>query len=218
MELFASPGEHTYRVQMECDSLATDTGCLGSRPCDAVPGGRWYTVFRDGEEYARVCLSPAVAENLEAITPEMVAREFERLQWPAASLTVAPPGGRTLINLPTVFSTHTAQVRAQTVTLLGQQVTIEATPTAWTWLPGLDEDPWQTATPGTAWTPGADVASLNTHTYRRPGTYSLSVDVTYSGRYRINNEGWQDIASTLTVHGPARSLEVIEARGQLTGP
>ena len=216
--MFASPGEHTYRIQIECDSLATDTGCLGSRACDAVPNGRWYTVFRDGVEYARVCLSPHVADDLGAITPAMVAREFRRLSWPAASLRVAPPDGRTLINLPVVFSTDPAGRQLRTVTLLGQSVTIEATPTNWTWQPGVGEASWQSSDPGRSWAPGSDVGSLNTHTYLHPGPYDLSVDVTYSGRYRINGQPWQDIATTLTVPGPATPLEVIEARSHLTGP
>ncbi|CUR59575.1 hypothetical protein NOCA2630002 [metagenome] len=97
-------------------------------------------------------------------------------------------------------------------------MTIEATPTTWTWHPGNAETSWHTDHPGQPWTPGADVDSLNTHTYLHPGMFDVSVDVTYSGRYRINNQGWQDIPNSLTVTGPSRALEVIEARGQLTGP
>lgn len=146
----------------------------------------------------------------------MALEAFRRLTWPEPTMTISPPSGRTLVNLPTIFSTPLSGSRTQTVTLLGQRVTIEATPRSYTWHAGDGTD-WSTSGPGTPYSPGAEVAGLNTHTYTAAAAVSPSVDVTYGGRFRVGGGGWQSIPGTLTVAGPAAALSVIEGRGQLTG-
>jgi hypothetical protein len=43
------------------------------------------------------------------------------------------------------------------------------------------------------------------------------VDVTYQGRYRVNDGPWQDIPETLTVVGTPQPLEVVSATPLLVG-
>ncbi|QCC78267.1 hypothetical protein [Nocardioides daphniae] len=117
---------------------------------------------------AFVCLESA--DELQTISAADVAREFKRLTWPAARMTIQPPDGETLVNLPTIFFTNDTSTQTQTVTLLGQTVEIEATPAEWTWhwaTPGDDgtpddRQPFTTADPGSPH-PNATV----THAYTR---------------------------------------------------
>jgi hypothetical protein len=141
----------------------------------------------------------------------MVQRAFRRLSWPASELVVQPPKGRTLVNFDTNFYTANNHPTTRTVTLIGQRVTIEATPTAYAWHFG--EGGEMTTTD-----PGAPYPDLRvTHRYPRVGTVAPSVDTTYAGRYRIGNGGWQTIPDTLTVPGSPIALEVVSATPHLVG-
>ncbi len=86
----------------------------------------------------QACLTDQEAKRLGGLTPGLVQHAFERLAWPASDLVVQPPNGKTLVNFDTNFYTTNAHPTTRTVTLLGQQVTIEATPTEYTWHFGSD--------------------------------------------------------------------------------
>ncbi|QCX28704.1 hypothetical protein FCL41_15060 [Nocardioides jishulii] len=165
-----------------------------------------------------VCLT-SPDELIQTISAADVAREFKRLTWPAARMTIQPPDGETLVNLPTIFFTNDTAKQTQTVTLLGQTVEIEATPTEWTWRWATSGDggtaddraPLTTTDPG-APHPNATV----THAYTRADTtVRPSLDVTYTGQYRVNNGPWEEIPATHTVTGAPQSLRVLEARPTL---
>ncbi|QBR93742.1 PKD domain-containing protein [Nocardioides euryhalodurans] len=156
-------------------------------------------------------MTPAEEAELAVITPAMVQREFQRLSWPAARLEVQPPDGQTLINFDTNFFTRTTAATTQTVTLLGQEVTIEARPTSYAWQFG-DGAVLETSSPGSPY-PDLDV----THDYADPGAVSPSVDTTYEGRYRVNGDAWQTIPGSLTVSGEPVDLQVRSASPQLVG-
>ena len=139
---------------------------------------------------------------------------FERLSWPASTLVVQPPRGRTLVNFDTNFYTTNTHPTTRTVTLVGQPVTIEATPTAYTWhFDAPDADAGRTTAD-----PGAAYPDLRvTYRYLRVGAVHPSVDTTYSGRYRVGNGPWRRIPATLTVTGTAVDLQVVSATPHLVG-
>lgn len=206
---------HSWKLVGECRNSPPGT-CDPPMVCEEVPGTTLYALFRDGVLFSHVCLGANQVEALFEVTGDMALYAFKRLEWPAPTMTISPPGGRIFVNLPAIFSTSLSGSRTQTVTLLGQRVVIEATPQAYTWHAGDGTD-WTTGDPGTPYSPGADVSALNTHTYASATSVSPSVDVTYGGRFRVNSGGWQNIPGTLTVAGPTAALTVIEGRGQLTG-
>ena len=141
----------------------------------------------------------------------MVAAAFRRIPLPASDLMVQPPGGRTLVNFDTNFYTTNTGPTTLTVTLLGQRVTVEATPTSYTWHFG------DTGTLATA-DPGAPYPDLRiTHRYTHVGDVRPSVDTTYSGRFRVGNGAWQAIPDTLDVPGAPVALEVVSATPHLVG-
>jgi hypothetical protein len=207
--------EYTYESRCKAGE-----GCVrAERMCPAASGetGTWYVVIRTNvatgrsENLGIICLAPSDVPESRTITPAIVRREMQRLDWPTAQLEVQPPDGQTLINFETNFFTENTDPTTQTVTLLGQRVEIEATPSEYTWDFG-DGTSTTTTSPGAAY-PGLDV----THEYADPGRVAPSVDTTYTGRFRINGDAWQPIPGSLTVPGEAVALRVRSASPHLVG-
>jgi len=216
-EYIAGHSDHTYSVRPAC-------GVGGTALC-AEPGrcniegheGSLFNVYEDGDPEPlgwQACLTDDEAQHLGGITPGAVQHAFERLAWPASPLIVQPPDGRTLVNFDTNFYTTNTHPTTQTVTLIGQPVTIEATPTQYRWHFGAaaaDADLF-TADPGAAY-PDLRV----TYRYLHVGAVTPSVDTTYAGRYRVGNGAWHTIPTTLTVAGAPVALEVVSATPHLVG-
>jgi len=214
--------EHTegvsYRIKPMCvETQNVQDTCINQQKCSESPPTFKYMVFRSeaGGPYVpwgTVCLDTDSAEEFDVITPGRVLREMKSLDWPEAELVIQPPDGRTLVNLKTNFYTTTTGPTSKTITLLGQQVEIEATPAEYTWHFG-DGESHSGSEPGAAY-PDLRV----THAYLEAGvTVSPSVDVTYQGRYRVNGGNWIAIPETLTVAGTSVSLQVLSATPHLVG-
>jgi hypothetical protein len=214
--LVASPPDGvTYHVLPMCVEMQ-DPGdaCVNQVRCEE-PDTWKYLVYRSSPgnpnvPWGTVCLGAEV--EVPVITADRVAAAMRRLSWPAAELTIQPPGGQTLVNFETNFFTTTTAPTTQTVTLLGQRVEIEASPAGYTWHFGDGEQ--QSGTD-----PGAAYPDLTvTHVYREAEvTVHPSVDITYHGRYRVNGGAWHDIPETLTVDGTPLDLEVLTATPRLVG-
>ncbi|WP_110238559.1 hypothetical protein [Nocardioides gilvus] len=164
---------------------------------------------------ATLCLDDE-SEVTEGVTEVEVRRAFTELTWPEATLLIQPPDGETLVNLPTIFRTPDTAAQSRSVTLLGVRIQLEATPTSWTWhwaQPG-DDATEEDVTTHTTTTPGAAHPNATiTHAYRRASdAVRPSVDVTYTGRYRVGGGAWIDIDGTHVVAGTPQSLRVLEAR------
>ncbi len=224
---FNSGDGATWRLRQKCAADTRDGVCYNPRACttDAGEAGTLYDILRTPpggptELYGVACLTAGEAGGLGAITPALVFQAMKQLSWPTSPIVVQPPNGRTLVNLETNFYTTNTAPSTQTVTLLGQQVEIEATPGRYVWhwaqpgeSSGGDAEAYETTSPGAAY-PDLEVS----HVYRDADlTVHPSVDTVYSGRYRVNGGGWVDIPNTLTVPGATVALEIIEARPQLVG-
>ncbi|WP_435771856.1 hypothetical protein [Nocardioides sp. SYSU DS0651] len=136
---------------------------------------------------------------------------MRRLDWPASRLVIQPPDGLTLVNFDTNFYTTSTEPITRQVTLLGQPITIEATPAEYVW--HFDDGASLRTTE-----PGAPYPELAvTHNYTRTGTYRPSLDTVYSGRFRVGGGPWRTIPGTVTVDGPAQRLRAIEAQPKLVG-
>ncbi|MCX6399359.1 MAG: PKD domain-containing protein [Propionibacteriales bacterium] len=138
-----------------------------------------------------------------------VQRAFARLDLPAAEHVIQPPDGLTLVNFDTNFYTTSTEPISRTVTLLGQQVTLEATPAEFQWSFG-DGRSLTTTEPGT---PYPDLTV--THNYERKGTYRPSLGTVYTGRYRVGGGAWQQIPGTVTISGAPQPIRAIEAQPKL---
>ncbi len=120
------------------------------------------------------------------------------------------PGGRTLVNVDTIFYTDPTHLR-RTVILLGHSVRLDAAPVRYTWVHG-DGTRASTSKPGRPY-PAKDV----THQYQRPDdNLRARVDTTYRVRYSVDGGSWATLGETLTAPGPATTLDVDEATPVLT--
>lgn len=141
-----------------------------------------------------------------------IRHAFAELPLPTPTLVIQPPDGLTLVNFDTNFYTAQTQPLIRTVTLLGQRVTIRATPAAYTWTYG-DGASRTTADPGA---PYPDLRV--THRYERKGAYRTRLAVTYDGAYRLGGGGpWRAIPGRVTRTGAPQGLRVVEATPTLVG-
>lgn len=163
-----------------------------------------------------ICLEPSEAPDVVPLTQGDVLRAFRRIPVPASEVVVQPPGGETLVNLDTVFSTR-ADRFTRTVGLLGRQVELEIWPTSFRWVNG-DGSAQTTDWPGEPWVHGAEVSDLITHRYRHADkTLVARVDTTWTARYRVNGGEWRDVGGTVTITGEPYDLAVRSASPALTG-
>ena len=140
----------------------------------------------------------------------MVLTAMQRLGLPAIQAQTQPRD-KTLVNFDTIFYAR-PQTVTRTVTLLGRRVTIAATAESFTWHYG-DGTSTTTSEPGAPY-PAKDVV----HRYRTAYvTVQPSVDVNYSGRFRVGGGAWQTIPGTVTIAGPPATLRVSEATAVLSG-
>jgi hypothetical protein len=207
--------DHTYSIRPACKIGGTAL-CSEAATCN-IEGhaGYLYNVYQDAAPDPldwQACLTEQEARHLGGLTPAMVEHAFRRLSWPASQLVVQPPRGKTLVNFDTNFFTTNTQPSTRTVTLIGQQVTIEATPTEYTWHFGGTDGDLTTADPGAAY-PDLRI----THRYTLVGSVTPSVDTTYAGRFRVGNGAWRAIPDTLTVPGARVDLQVVSATPHLVG-
>jgi hypothetical protein len=144
------------------------------------------------------------------VTPGRVLTALRQIGLPALEAKTQPTG-RTLVNFETIFYAE-PQPFGRTITLLGQRVEVEATPSTYTWHHG-DGTVASTETPGARY-PAKDVVHEYTDAHT---TVSPSVDVTYTARFRVNGGAWQDIPETVTISGPGGSLRIAEATAVLSG-
>ncbi|MFW6869319.1 PKD domain-containing protein [Nocardioides sp. CPCC 206347] len=155
------------------------------------------------------CLPPD--SGPEVLTVSIVRTAFAELKLPAAKLVIQPPDGLTLVNFDTNFYTTSTRPISRTVTLLGQQVTLEATPAEFHWIFG-DGQSLATSEPGA---PYPDLTI--THNYLRTGTYQPSLDTVFTGRFRVGGGPWRQIPGTVTINGAGQALRAIEAQPKLVG-
>lgn len=204
--------KHDIRIEPIC-AITTDSTCGQSVNCTTANGtqGTYYSLTIDGVPQDNICLGPNEANDAGIITPADVQRAWQDLDWPASDLHIQPPDATTLVNFDTNFYTTNTQPITQTVTLLDQAITIEATPARYLWAFGDD-------TTDTTTDPGAPYPALRvTHNYTRKGTYAPALATTYTGRYHVGDGPWQAIPGTITITGPAQTLRAIEAQPQLVG-
>lgn len=172
-----------------------------------VGGGRAPDPCPTAQTAAAAAAGPA---PLPQVTPGVVLTALREIGLPALQAHTQPED-KTLVNLATIFYTE-PQPFGRTVTLLGRQVRINATPTSYTWHYG-DGSTMTTTTPGARY-PAKDV----THEYRDAHvTVLTSVDVAYTATFRVGGGAQQTIPGSVTIPGPSRPLRISEATAVLSG-
>ena len=206
---FLDPG-HEVRLKQHC-AVGGAASCRSAALC-AGGTGHLYDVLVDGTLEGFVCLSPSEYTSIDEPWPGDVESAIATQRWPPATLIVQPPGGRTLVNLPTNFYTTSTASLSADVDLLGVTTALTLTPRSYTWHFG-DGTSVTTSSPGRAYP-----SMTNTHTYRRIGLLGVSIDVTYTVRYRVRSQGrWRTLTTSVSVAGSRQRLEVVPATPLLAG-
>lgn len=193
-------------------------GCGEQMECGR--NGHFYYVLAhhpDGtiQPAGEVCLQPSEEPTQAALTDDVVLRAFRRIPLPTSQLVVQPPGGETLVNLDTVFSTR-AERFTRTIGLLGRRVELDIRPAEFRWVTG-DGSGMVTDWAGRPWREGSRIADLITYRYRDASRLVTRVDTTWTARYRVNGGPWRDVGGTVTITGESFDLTVRSAGPYLTG-
>ncbi|XBB69565.1 hypothetical protein ABFU82_09710 [Nocardioides sp. WV_118_6] len=165
-----------------------------------------------GVSEATFCPGTTPNPNQPTLTLTDIRHAFAELPLPRPTLVIQPPDGLTLVNLDTNFYTPDPHPLTRTVTLLGHQVTIRATPATFTWHFG-DQ------TTRTTTDPGAPYPRLRiTHRYERKGRYHPSLATTFTGAFRLDGAGpWRTIPGTVTLTSTPQAVRAVEAAPTLVG-
>ncbi|MGL5857678.1 MAG: hypothetical protein ACRC35_04605 [Angustibacter sp.] len=157
--------------------------------------------------------TPAASAGL---TPAVVSRVVRDLPFARPTLATSPPGGQTLVNLPTYFAVRWPARGLQpdettTVILLGRRVQIRPVAVSYTYDFGDGTTTGPTSDPGGLWPDGQII-----HTYEALDPKPATVTCVYSARYRTTPNGtWQTLDLTIPITGTPRTVRVYEAINRL---
>lgn len=155
-------------------------------------------------------VTPPAEPDQAELTPADILRAVREIGLPSLKINIQP-GGETLVNFDTIFYAQ-PQPFQRSVTLLGYDIDVTATPARFIWHHG-DGSSHTTGIPGRPY-PSKDV----TYRYdKAANNLHPSVDVTYAVRFRVDGGAWQNLSETLLASGPTDELDVREAAPVLTG-
>jgi hypothetical protein len=220
-------GSTTYSYEPACvrgEGITRDDfyGCDGQLKCGRNDKGKLFHAWAhhpDGsDEYlGEQCFEPdeAPVAPTPQVTQALVLRAFERIPVPASRVSIQPPGGKTLVNLETIFSTQ-AREFTRTIGLLGHRVDLEIWPSRFEWVTGDGAD-FATDWAGRPWEKGVPLGEFITHIYDDAQGVTTRVDTTWSARYRVDGGSWNDVGGTVTIEGEPFDLAVLSAEPHLVG-
>ncbi|MDQ6641439.1 MAG: hypothetical protein M3Y66_02980 [Actinomycetota bacterium] len=159
---------------------------------------------------ATACAAPPAAPAAPQVTGGLVLQAFQRIPVPHLR-SQTQPDNKTLVNFDTIFYVDARQFR-RTVMLLGRRVTLDISPSTFTWHHG-DGSSASTTVPGARY-PNKDVVYRYQKAHR---TVAHNVTILWTARYRVGNGGWQPVPGTVTTVGPATNLRIAEATPVLSG-
>jgi hypothetical protein len=137
-------------------------------------------------------------------TPVVTTREVAHLV-PAVGTLGMEPKGWMVVGLPTNFYADAAPSVVST-TLLGSPAEVRFTPVSYVWDHG-DGSVTTSVSGGATWAALglAEFSETSTsHTYDRPGEYTISLTIQHSAEYRIGGGAWRSLAGTV----PSTSLPI----------
>lgn len=187
-------------------------GCTGQLECGENGIIYTVTITRPGgavESYNECFDTPRRRPGVRE-----VAAAFADVPVPSAAVRVQPPGGRTLVNLPTVMSTVAEPFEAS-VDLRGYVVTFTITPATFAWHHG-DGTSQATSDPGRPWHQGDEPTSLVHHVYVSTASgLGVRVDTTWTATWSLDGVDQGPVDGAVTSTGTPVSLDVVEAAPQL---
>lgn len=149
-------------------------------------------------------------------TPAQIFEAFEKVAPTTSELSIQPPGGRTLVNFPTIFSTRAEAFTTPKIDMVpGFSIRLHVLPMAYIWDYGDGTEKEVTDWAGEPWSKNADVDRLHTHTYETLDPVKTSVTVRWEAEVSLNGGEWQSVDGTVDATSPEQALEILEARPEL---
>jgi hypothetical protein len=209
----------TFQYRNPCADVGIGNAVTGAPTCpqNTCPAGQqmyqlWLLTPPPAGPRGLVCSGngpPGIVAPPQ-VTDPMVLAAFRRIPLPSLR-SHSQPADKTLINFDTIFFTEAEPLTRQ-VTLLGQNVRLEITPSRFEWVHG-DGTTDTTATPGAPY-PAKDIVHRYADAHR---TVAHRVVVTWSAEWSLNGGPLQPVNGTVTTTGPATPLRIAEASPALSG-
>ncbi len=226
-----------YRTVVNCDgnnaeNTNTEICAIAVNYCPSIGEGAalWHRmyrsiVYRDGspsgpwEQFGTTCFPDALPGESGPAAPVLtigqIVEQFHSTPFALPQTIMEPPGGVTLVNLPTFYELEwpdngVEPEEIDTTTLVGFNVRIRPTFVSATYSFGDGNTSGPVESLGGTW-PDGDIQ----HTYTSKATSNPSISVVYGGEYSVDGDEWQDIPDTATVDGPSQPLEIVTSRNRL---
>lgn len=208
---------------LSCQTLISACEAVGSagpltwwwsRPVnpDATPAGPW---VRTGQSCNVPAAQVVAAAARPVLTVTAIRQAFRQVAFARPELHVQPEGDVTLVNLPTYFEVRwptrgVQPTEVATIDILGRSVRIRPLARSFLYRFGDGARLGPTADPG-----GVYPSGTVRHTYSRPTTARANVTITYGGEFSVDQGPWQQVGDTITLTGPDKGVQVLEARARL---
>ena len=191
-------------------------------PCPAADGEIMKSTCVNPKKRSPATSTPSPSPTTSTPPPEpsstpaeAAAQAWSTQPFAQAKPSIQPVGGVTLPGLKTYFQATfgehgMAPGEEETVTLLGQTVTVRPRAVTYTYYFGDGSSTGPTSNRGGPYPHGTI-----THTYTKTGKVTVRVDMTLSGEFRQGNGAWQPIAGTTTVRGTDMQLDVRALQSRL---
>lgn len=207
----------TFEWRLACGDKSVATNSGGAQPCAGDTGCppkqhlyRLWQVTPDLVPMGIQCAQTTPQAPSQQLTAAMIARAFQHVPLPGLETHIQPKD-ETLVNFDTIFYTD-AQPITRTLTLLGQRVTLDITPSSFRWTYG-DGSEETTSVPGAPYP-----QKVVTHRYPHAHTtVAAHVAVTWTARYSVNGGASRPVDGTVTTVGPDTALRIAEAIPALSG-
>ncbi len=156
--------------------------------------------------------APVQGEPAEPAVPVVTQRDFQSVPLSAAEVHVWPDGWGVAGKRTAFWTDDTTQTK--TLTMLGQEVTVEAVPVSWRWDFGDGTVKWTHS-------PWRKPVSLERagfyHVYSEAEHVKVTVTVKYVGRFRVGNGPWTDIEGTAEKTSPPRDVTIYRYEKYVVG-
>ncbi len=176
------------------------------------PLGGWTNV---GPTCFRTDVPARSGEAAAELTDAMILDQFHRTDFALPTISIEPPDGRTLVNLPVYYEllwpdSGFEPGETDTTDIIGHEVRIRPTLDSVTYHFGDGASAGPTASLGGPY-PHGDIR----HEYTSAAQVAPHITVVYGGEVSVDGSSWSLIPGTATVDGPASPLDVLTSTSRL---
>lgn len=176
------------------------------------PLGGWTNV---GPTCFRSDVPARSGEAAAELTDAMILEQFHRTDFALPTMSIEPPDGRTLVNLPVYYELLWPEGgfepgETDTTDIIGYQVRIRPTLESATYYFGDGTSEGPTSSLGGPH-PSGDVR----HEYTSATLVEPHITVVYGGEVSVDGSAWSVIPGTATIDGPVNPLDVLTSTSRL---